>query len=34
MRLGVISALLDDVIRLAVGAADAVGPAEAADHLI
>ena len=34
LRLGLIPALLDDLGRVAVGAADAVGPAEVADHLV
>src|SRR3954471_9235631 len=34
LRFGFIPALLDDRIRVAVRAADAVGPAEVADHLV
>ena len=34
MRLGLIPALLDDLGRIAVGAAGAVRPAEVADHLV
>jgi hypothetical protein len=33
LRLGVIPALLDDVGRIAIGAADALGPAEVPDDL-